>query len=194
MDLQKIGMKFFAEDGSTVKLVEFIPIFHRWIQNKALDDLLIDVADYSHVHAGPGILLVAHEGNYSVDETGNHRGFAYYNKHELTGELTERLIVVCRKVLKACQLLNKEKEMQGRIRISGNAMQIFANDRLIAPNSDETWKLLEPVLNEFLNKLLSETDYTIVRETDAKERFLVTVKAAKPVTIDTLMNRVKREA
>ena len=74
MDLQKIGMKFFAEDGSTIDLVEFIPIFHRWIQNKALSDLLIDVADYSHVHAGPGILLIAHEGNYAVDETGNRRG------------------------------------------------------------------------------------------------------------------------
>jgi len=190
MDLQKIGMKFFAEEGNTVKLVEFIPIFHRWIQNKALDDLLIDVADYSHVHAGPGILLIAHEGNYSIDETGNRRGFVYYNKHALGGELPERLTVVCRKALKACQLLNEEKEIQGRIKFSGSTMQVFANDRLIAPNSDETCKSLESVLKKFLNGLFSGTDYTLERETDSKERFLVTVKAAKPVAIDTLLQRL----
>jgi len=190
MDLQKIGMKFFAEQGNTIDLVEFIPVFHRWIQNKVLDDILIDVADYSHVYAGPGILLIAHEGNYSIDETGNQRGVAYYNKHELAGALPERLCTVCRKTLLACQLLEKEKEMQGRIRFSGNAMQVYSNDRLIAPNSDETFKLLEPALREFLNRLFPDTEYTFERGKNLKERYQVMVKASEPVSIDTLLQRL----
>lgn len=190
MDLQKIGIKFLAEEGSTVKLVEFIPVFHRWIQNKSLDDLLIDVADYSHVYAGPGVLLIAHEGNYSMDETGNCRGVAYYNKRELKCDLPERLVTVCRKALLACELLGKEKELKDRIKVSGNVMQVFANDRLSAPNSDETYELLEPVLKGFLNKLFPGSGYTLVRESDAKERFQVTVKANEAVAIDTLLNRL----
>ncbi|MBI4006589.1 MAG: hypothetical protein HY356_07955 [Gammaproteobacteria bacterium] len=190
MDLQKIGMKFFAEQGNTIDLVEFIPVFHRWIQNKVLDDILIDVADYSHVYAGPGILLIAHEGNYSIDETGNQRGVAYYNKHELAGALPERLFTVCRKTLLACQLLEKEKEMQGRIRFSGNAMQVYSNDRLIAPNSDETHSALQPVLNAFLEKLFSGAEYTLERNPDPKGRYQVMVKASDPVSIDTLLQRL----
>ncbi len=193
MDLQKIGMKFFAGQGNTIDLVEFIPVFHRWIQNKVLDDLLIDVADYSHVYAGPGILLIAHEGNYSIDETGNQRGVAYYNKHELAGALPERLVTVCRKALLACQLLEKEKEMQGRISFSGNAMQVFSNDRLIAPNSDETFKLLEPALKEFLDRLFPDTEYTFERGGNLKERFSVTVRAAVPATIDSLIDRLEEK-
>ena len=36
--------------------------------------------DYSHVHNGPGILLVAHEANFSMDETDGRRGMVYIRK------------------------------------------------------------------------------------------------------------------
>src|SRR4030095_5221476 len=66
--LQRIGVKLFAADGSSVQPREFVPIFHRWIQTQAVaNHLLIDVADYAHVPDGPGVLLVAHEGNFSLD-------------------------------------------------------------------------------------------------------------------------------
>ena len=55
MDLHKFGIKLFAADAEPVDMLKLIPIYHRWIQQHALaDDLLIDVADYSHVPAGPG--------------------------------------------------------------------------------------------------------------------------------------------
>ncbi len=42
-----------------IRLDDFIPLFHRWIQEQAIDGhLLIDVHDYSHIQQGPGILLV----------------------------------------------------------------------------------------------------------------------------------------
>ena len=70
---EKFGIKVIAT-AAEIDLLDFIPVFHRWIQTQALDDLLLDVADYSHVHHGPGILLVAHEGKYAVDETGGEGG------------------------------------------------------------------------------------------------------------------------
>ena len=51
-----------------MRLDDFIPVFHRWIQKQTVSGhLLIDVHDYSHIHQGPGILLVGHEGNFSID-------------------------------------------------------------------------------------------------------------------------------
>lgn len=190
MDLHKLGFKFYAEDAQGIDLLNFIPVFHRWIQNKSLSDLLIDVADYSHVPAGPGVLLVAHEGNYGFDETGHRRGVTYYAKHPLPGELAERLTLVCRKTLLATQLLQQEVELRDEFKIAGNELQIFANDRLAAPNNDETLRALEPSLRELLGTLFAGADYSLERENDTKERFSVSVRTQTPVPVNTLLERL----
>ncbi len=189
MELHKLGVKVFTENADTLNLLDLIPVFHRWIQARSLDGMLIDVADYSHVHAGPGILLLAHEGNYGFDEAGNQRGMVYYSKQPIAGTLTERLIAVCQRVLKACRLLEQESALQG-VNFPGNQIQLFANDRLLALNSDETYAALEPALDELLGKLYPDTDYQLERETDPKERFAITVKTANPVSIATLLERL----
>ena len=81
MITHKIGIKFFFTGPATKPLAEYIPVFHGWIRRQALaGHLLIDVHDYSHVHHGPGILLVAHEANLSVDEAEGRRGLVYLRK------------------------------------------------------------------------------------------------------------------
>lgn len=189
MELHKIGIKIFDERAEA-GLLDFIPVFHHWIQNEALDDLLIDVADYSHMHHGPGILLVAHEGNYGIDETGGRRGLVYYSKHELTGSPGERLLAVAKKALKACQLLEQAPELQGRVAFRGEELQVFCNDRLIAPNTEAAYASFEPALQVFLDKLYAGADYELTRETDPRERLSVTVNAANPVGVGTLLERL----
>lgn len=191
VDLHKIGIKIFAGEGSNTELVEFIPVFHRWIQNKLIDQLLLDVADYSHIQAGPGIVLVAHEGNYAVDETGGRRGLLYYSKEKILAEnLAEKICIVAAHTLKACQLLNGDAEISSKISFPGNELEIFSNDRLLAPNTEETWKAIEPGVRTFLDKLYAGQDYSIIRNNDPKERFQLTVKAAEPVAIDKLLQHI----
>src|SRR3954464_7005125 len=127
MDLHKFGIKFFATDAQAIDILKLIPIYHRWIQDKALDDLLIDVADYSHVPSGPGVMLIAHEGNYALDETGHERGVVYYSKQKLTGELPERFAQVAYKALKATQLMSGDTDLEGKLHVSGTELQFFAN-------------------------------------------------------------------
>ncbi len=193
MDLHKIGIKFLAGENSSAALVDFIPVFHHWIQNKSLDLLLIDVADYSHVEKGPGTLLVAHDGNFGVDETGGRRGLAYYSKHKLPGELKDRIRTVAVNALKACQLLEQDASINSKISFPGNELQIFSNDRLLAPNTEEAWSQLEPAVREFLDNLYSGQDYLLERESDPGERLQVTVKVAEPVSVDTLLQRISNE-
>ncbi len=184
MALHKLGIKFFNKSGADVPLEDFIPVFHHWIQNGSLDDLLIDVADYSHVPAGPGTMLIAHEGNYAVDETGNQRGFLYYSKHEVTGDgLADRLATVCRKNLAACRLLEEGEETKDRMTLDYGRIEIFSNDRLNGPNNDDTWAAFEPALKEFFGRLYPDIGYDVERDnSDPRELFRVTVSLQSDVS------------
>src|SRR5581483_1646097 len=94
MDSHKLAVKFFIEDPSGLKTDEdFVPVFHRWIQTRAIaDHQLIDVADYAHVKEGPGTLLVSHEANFHADLGGGRLGLLYVRKQPLPGgTFAERL-------------------------------------------------------------------------------------------------------
>jgi len=190
MDLHKFGIKFFTPDAAKFDILRLIPVYHRWIQQRALQDLLIDVADYSHVPAGPGVMLIAHEGNYALDETGHERGVLYYSKHRLAGELPERFALVASKALKAARLLSEDAALEGALQVRGNDLQLFANDRLVAPNTDAAFAALEPALRSFLERLYAGANYTLARQTDAKERLAVRVQADSDATLETLLKRV----
>ena len=106
MDLQKINIKFFAVEKEPLPLTAFIDIFHSWIQ--ATDGTYHDVADYSHMKSGPGIVLVAHDANVHIDETGGRRGLLYNRKTPLPGSNREKLRVVLRAALENCRKLEHE--------------------------------------------------------------------------------------
>lgn len=190
MELHRLGIKVAAEGPDALQLDDFIPLFHRWIQQHALDELLIDVADYGHVHQGPGILLVAHEGNYSFDESGGRRGLVYYTKRALPGDLAERLRLICRRVLNAGRLIEEDAAFAGKLRFNGADLEIFANDRLTAPNSDATLKALRPAIEGLISKLHPGVKFDLIREPDAKERFSVRVKIAGSATVPVLLSRL----
>jgi hypothetical protein len=190
MDLHKFGIKFLAAGEDGIDILKLIPIYHRWIQQNALEDLLIDVADYSHVPDGPGVMLIAHEGNYALDETGHERGVVYYSKHKLTGELHERFALIARKALKAAQLMTEDAELEGALKVPGNRLQFFANDRLVAPNTDAAYAEIEPALQTFLDRLYAGDRYNLTREADPKERLSVRVQAEGEVPLKTLLARL----
>lgn len=190
MDLHKFGIKFFAADAEGVDILRLIPVYHRWIQQGALEDLLIDVADYSHVPAGPGVMLIAHEGNYALDETSHQPGVLYYSKRKLNGELQERLVEVARKALSAAELMSRDAELEGALKVPGNRLQFFANDRLVAPNTEAAYEELEPSLRVFLDRLYAGAPYTLRREADPKERLSVWAETEGEVPLNTLLERL----
>ncbi|MFQ5660177.1 MAG: hypothetical protein ACE5GZ_07100 [Gammaproteobacteria bacterium] len=190
MELHKIGIKLFAEESKRVSLDEFIPLFHRWIQEDLLEDTLVDVTNYSHVFAGPGTLLIAHEGTYGYDESGGRRGLIYYNKHKLNGSLPDRLVTIGRRALQACQLIERSDELKNRIRFPGGELLLFSNDRLAAPNTEETYQTMRPDLEIFLERLCPGGAYEIERAADPRERFALTVKVAEAAEIDEMLTRL----
>ena len=95
MELQKFGVKLFLNTNGSFDSKDFIPVFHTWIQNKVIvDHLLIDVADYSHIPDGPGVMLIAHEGHFSLDQENLIPGIMYMRKTETEGSFKERFMKV----------------------------------------------------------------------------------------------------
>ena len=73
--LQRINVKFYLEDPASLSAQEAFRIFNSWIPTTP-DEVLIDVADYSHLDEGPLTILVGHEANYSLDNHSAELGLA----------------------------------------------------------------------------------------------------------------------
>lgn len=91
MNVQHINIKFYIENPETVSLAEYSAVFNFWIQEQRLDELLIDVADYLHVHNGPGIMLIGYEADYSLDNRAGRLGLLYNRKAQVEGTTQEKL-------------------------------------------------------------------------------------------------------
>lgn len=186
MDVQHVNVKFFVANPEAVNLGDFLAVFNGWIQKRVTDDLLVDVADYRHVHAGPGIVLIGHEANYSLDNTGNRLGLLYNRKAPLNGNTSDRLARAVRTALLACQRLEKEN----KLKFNGQDVELLINDRLLAPNTAETLSALEPELKALFDKLYGGAKYTLARNPEPRERFTVNAKAEGSFSIEGLLKNL----
>ena len=189
MNVQHINLKFFIENPESVDLAEYAPVFNTWIQNHTLEELLIDVADYLHVHNGPGLMLIGHEADYSLDNRTGRLGLLYNRKEPLDGTTQEKLAQAARAVLTAARLLEKDN----KLKFNTQEVQMIINDRLLVPNTTQTFAALEPDLRKFFDKLYNGTEYTITNIADPRERFTVNVKAASRFDIETLLQTLSLE-
>lgn len=153
MDLHRINIKFYLEDSAALAPEKAASVFSNWIPQTS-DEVLVDVADYSHVGNGPLTLLVGHDANYSLDNTDGRPGLFYARKQPLAGDLAARLAAAFRAALKACRRLEEEPELAGAVRFRGNEILLVANDRLQAPNNPSTLQALQPALDSLLGSTL----------------------------------------
>lgn len=188
MQIQHVNVKLLVHDLGEADLEPLIPVFHNWIENQNGDELLIDVADYRHVHGGPGIVLIGHEANYSVDNTGNRWGIRYNRKAVLDGSNQDRLTQAARAALAACRRLEEEPRLGGKLRFDGREIELFINDRLAAPNTTETRAAADPEFQEFFRKLFGGKEYSISYASEPRALFTANVKAAQPVTAAELLS------
>ena len=162
-------VKFTAREPESFDAEAHIPVFHRWIQQKRLPLVLIDVADYAHVPDGPGVLLVSHEYNIFADHFDGKPGLTVQRKLR-DGLGAASLLETVRVGLQAIDALADEPSLPGsRYRVDG--IEVVANDRLRGPNTDEGWSAAEPALREAARTLYGDAA-TVERIPVAAERRL----------------------
>jgi len=187
IQLQHVNVKFFLQNSGAIDLEPLIPVFHGWIQDQAPGELLLDIADYRHVPAGPGIVLIGHEGDYSVDNTDGRPSVRYNRKAALDGSNEDRLKQAARAALTACQRLETEPRLAGKFRFNGQELEIFINDRLLAPNSDATREAADVDFRAFAKKLFRGCEYSMAYTADGRRLFGVTLKSTKPFSTADLL-------
>ena len=189
MDAHKLQLKIFLtpDSAKSFDVESLIPVFHRWIKQRALPELTIDVANYQHVLQGPGVVLIGHGADYFLDE-GEGRPGLLHNRKRAGLAAAERLGDLARRTLNAASLLEKDLALTGKIKFATNELLFRVNDRLAAPNSDATFAALRPEL-EALCKTLFAGPFELAREGGAKELFAVRIKSPTSAPLATLLER-----
>lgn len=191
MNLQHVNVKLMVDSPADADVAAVIPIFHEWIKGQVFEELLLDVADYRHVPAGPGVVLIGHQANYSVDNTDNRLGIRYNRKAELDGGNQDRLAQAVRAALIACQRLEAEPTVAGKFPFNGRELEIFINDRLLAPNSEPTFAEARPDLQRFAERLFGGPQYSLTHDRDPRKLFGVSLKASDSFPLATLLKNLE---
>ncbi len=191
MELQKINVKLFVENAESVSLTDFVDIFHGWIQ--ATDGDYHDVADYSHMRAGPGVVLVASDANVSIDESDHRRGLLYSQKRLLEGSNQEKLRWVLHSALENFRKLEREPKLGGKLKLLGNEVLIAINDRLLAPNDDESFAVVATEVEPLAGNLFGDAEIILEREPEKRRRFALRIRASRPLTVDEFLHRLKND-
>ena len=190
VQLQHINVKIYVEGDLKVEPGLFIDVFHGWVGNGVMPELLIDVADYRHVPDGPAVLLVGHEADYILDRTAGRWGLVYNRKAPLDGTDEERLRQALGAAASAALVLETQFTSEG-LQFSRRQMQISINDRGLAPNTPETFDAVRPRLESFLEGALGQSDLTVSHEDeDLRRRFSVVVEAAQPYDLQELAQAI----
>jgi len=194
VDIQHVNVKLILDNPHQFDISAIIPIFHGWIQTQGAGELLLDVADYRHVPSGPGIILIGHKGNYSVDQTGGRLGVRYNRKAALAGSNQDRLAEAMRAALAACRRLETDPRLNGALRFNGREIEVALNDRLLAPNTTETRAAADGEFHALFQHLFGDSDYTLKYANDPRDLFSVQVTAAQAFETGVLLENLNSAA
>lgn len=183
--VQHVAVKVFVERGVTVDLVEAIPVFHRWIRERTVPEILIDVADYRHVCNGPGVVLIGFEADYALDQTKGELGLLYRRKQVDTAGPVEQLRQACRRALVACRRLAVEPEFKGQLRFDEGCWEVIFNDRLLVPNTSESYEAVAGPLRAVFSELWGGAEVWLERVGDPRERLTVRLRRGSPLAAAT---------
>jgi hypothetical protein len=187
MEIQHVNVKVILSNSEQFDLGPLIPVFHNWIQNQSSGELLLDIADYRHVPAGPGVIIIGAQGDYSVDQTDQRLGVRYNRKAPLNGSNQDRLTQAAHAAINACRRLQDDPLLGGKLRFNGQELEIFVNDRLVAPNQDSTRQALQPEMEAFSRKLFGNSGCALSYNTDPRRLFTAYLKASRSFVVTELL-------
>jgi hypothetical protein len=189
MNAHKLQLKIYATPAAAkaVEVEAVIPVFHLWIKDHVLPELMIDVANYGHVPEGPGVVLIGHGTDYFMDLGEGRLGLLHNRKRTGPAE-GERLSDLARRTLRAAALLEKEAALVGKLTFATNELLFRINDRLGAPNTDATFAALKGEL-EALGQQLFAGPFELARVGGPKDLFAARFKTATSAPLATLLER-----
>lgn len=187
MASEKVQIKLFASGEADV--MAYVPVFHSWIRDSVLKELMIDVVDYSHVVDGPEVLLLGHASDYVIDRGGGRLGLLYVSKREPETPEGPFLSALGR-TLRAAALLERATGPKPPLAFRTDELVVRIGDRLHAPNDASTFARVEPALRAALAKLYGDAQLTLRQVGEPRDLFSVEVRAASAPSVSDLLARL----
>lgn len=190
MELQHVNCKLRMAGTCEQDLAPLIPVFHSWIQGQVFGDLLLDIADYRHVPGGPGVIVIGQSGDYSVDHSDNRLGVRYNRKAPLDGSNLDRLRQAVQAALTACQRLESEPALNGKFRFNGRDLELFINDRILAPDRESTRQAAQPEFDAFFRQLFRGSEYSLLYADDPRRLFAASATSSRVFQASELLSNL----
>ena len=180
LNLQHVNVKLFVDGELNVDLEEFINVFHPLVAQQAMDEMMIDVADYRHVPYGPGVVMVGLEADYSIDHKDGRWGLRYNRKAPLEGSNQDCLKDAFAKAHATAELL--ESKISG-LKFSRSHFELFFNDRALVPNTPQTLAAAQPEIETFLRDTLGQSEFEVEYVSEPRKLFGATIRLAQAAVL-----------
>jgi hypothetical protein len=181
---RRIAAKFIAtpDPGAPLDLHPFIGMFHRFIQQGTVPGLLVDVADYAHVPDGPGVMLIGHEVDYGIDQSGGRAGLLTTRKRCADVPLPEALRDTLRRALRAVAAIEADDATDLRFATAAVTLQFI--DRLATPNDAAAYEAVRGEVAALADRLYGPGRARIERQHADDPRRVLTVCVASDEAAD----------
>ena len=178
----KYNISFPVKTLGEVSVTEVINLFHKWIKDQEPSQLLLDVADYSHVPDGPGIMLVGFHEIIAFKMNAEKPSFVVTQKSVLEGEASA---VLLKTLTNGCFYANEfAKAFGDKLELDAENFEVGLNDRLL--DSAESLKNLEGSINELNKSIDLGWESSLDSEANPKNLPYLKVKAAKVRSLEEL--------
>ena len=177
--LQRVCAKVYAAEPAGIADETFVPIFHEWIRKRALDAVLLDVADYTHAPDSPGVMLIGHDATYALDRSDGGFGLLVQRRRPAGDDATAAIAAALRGLVTVAERLESDRRLVGKLSFDRKRVRVEANDRLRAPNTDEGFFAFAPLVRNAVTQAFSGNPESVTRVVnDPRHRLAVDVRLA----------------
>lgn len=183
---ERLQLKLYLEPSEHFELEALIPVFHRFIRDQLIKELLIDVVDYSHVPDGPGVVLIGHGADFYVGALDGAYGLVYSRKRGGPGP-EARLQDALRRLINVARLLEQESSLKWRFK-SGE-LSLRLTDRLRAPNDDATFAASQAEVEALFGQVYGGA-LAVERLPGSKEPLSLRIKVSSSPSLEALLEKL----
>ena len=183
---ERLQLKLYLEPAPHFDVEALIPVFHRFIREQLIKELLIDVVDYSHVPDGPGVVLIGHEADYYVGALDGAYGLVYSRKRSAPAP-EARLEDALRRLINAARLLEQESGL--KLRFKSNELSLRLTDRLHAPDDDATFGSAKSEVESLFGRIYGGA-VQVQRLPSSKEPLGLRIEASQTPSLEALLEKL----
>ena len=184
---ERLQLKVFLEPSAHFELEALIPVFHRFIRDQVIKELMIDVVDYSHVPNGPGVVLIGHSADYYVGALDGAYGLVYSLKRGGPGA-DARLEDSLRRVINFARLLEQESGLN--LRFKSGELSLRLTDRLHAPNDEASFASVKAEVESLFGRVYGGAPVSVERLLEPKGPLALGIKTSASPTLEALLEKL----